>query len=96
MQDIRQAIRRKQAQQAQLAKEIDLLHQAEEKLREIAPLLADNEEDEENAVLAEVDEEIGQPASPATKSAAASAGSPASADQPESGKTARPLALRWP
>ena len=73
MQDVGQVLRRKRAQQAQLAKEIELLQTVEEKLREVAPLLADSED--ENAVLAEVDEEIGQSASPASKSAAASAGS---------------------
>ena len=56
MQDVGQVLRRKRAQQAQLAKEIELLQTVEEKLREVAPLLADSED--ENPVLAEVDEEI--------------------------------------
>jgi hypothetical protein len=94
MQDVGQVLRRKRAQQAQLAKEIELLQTVEEKLREVAPLLADSED--ENAVLAEVDEEIGQPASPASKSAAASAGSQSTQAQSESGQATRPLALRWP
>jgi hypothetical protein len=94
MQDIGQVLRRKRAQQAQLAKEIELLQTVEEKLREVAPLLADSED--ENAVLAEVDEEIGQPASPASKSSAASAGSQSTQAQSESGQATRPLALRWP
>jgi hypothetical protein len=94
MQDVGQVLRRKRAQQAQLAKEIELLQLVEEKLREVAPLLADSED--ENAVLAEVDEEIGQSASPAAKSMAASAGSQSSAAPPESGQSTRPLALRWP
>jgi len=94
MQDIRQVIRRKQAQQAQLSKEIELLLQAEEKLREIAPLLADGEEDD-NAVLAEVDEEMGQPTS-AAKAAAAPAGSDAAVSKSVSATAGRPLALRWP
>jgi cell shape-determining protein MreC len=94
MQDVGQVLRRKRAQQAQLAKEIELLQTVEEKLREVAPLLADSED--ENAVLAEVDEEIGQSASPAAKSAAASVGSQSSATPSESGQSTRPLALRWP
>jgi hypothetical protein len=94
MQDIGQVLRRKRAQQAQLAKEIELLQTVEEKLREVAPLLADSED--ENAVLAEVDEEVGQPASPASKSSAASAGSQSTQVQSESGQATRPLALRWP
>jgi DNA-binding protein H-NS len=95
MQDIRQVIRRKQAQQAQLSKEIELLQQVEEKLREVAPLLADSEEDE-NAVLGEVDEEIGQSRNLAAKAASASAGSEAAVAQSEPAMPARPLALRWP
>ena len=93
MQDIRLVIRRKQAQQAQLSKEIELLQQVEEKLREVAPLLADSEEDD-NSVLGEVDEEVGQ--SQNAKAAAASAGSEVPAAQPDSSATARPVALRWP
>jgi hypothetical protein len=92
MQDIRLVIRRKQAQQAQLSKEIELLQQVEEKLREVAPLLADSEEDD-NSVLGEVDEEVGQ--SQSAKAAAASAGSEAPTAQPDSSAT-RPVALRWP
>jgi hypothetical protein len=95
MQDIRLVIRRKQAQQAQLSKEIELLQQVEEKLREVAPLLADSEEDD-NSVLGEVDEEVGQSQNAAAKAAAASAGSEAPAAQPDSSATARPVALRWP
>jgi len=94
MQDIGQVLRRKRAQQAQLAKEIELLQTVEEKLREVAPLLADSED--ENAVLAEVDEEITPSASPASKSAAASAGSQSTAAASETGQATRPLALRWP
>jgi hypothetical protein len=94
MQEVGQVLRRKRAQQAQLAKEIELLQTVEEKLREVAPLLADSED--ESAVLAEVDEEIGHSASPASKSLAASAGSPSPAAPSESGQPTRPLALRWP
>ena len=94
MQEVGQVLRRKRAQAAQLAKEIELLQTVEEKLREVAPLLADSED--ESAVLAEVDEEIGQSAGPASKSLAASAGSPSPAAPSESGQPTRPLALRWP
>jgi hypothetical protein len=89
MQDIRQVLRRKRAQHAQLAKEIQILEQAEETLREVAPLLADGDEDE-SALLAEVEDDV-QPLASNAKAAAASAGSPSS--QPES--ASRP-ALRWP
>ena len=53
MKDIFEVLRQKQAQQAQLAKEIELLQQAADKLREVAPLLGGSEED---SVLGEVDE----------------------------------------
>ena len=66
MKDIHEVLRRKQAKYAQLGKQIEMLQQAAEKLREVAPLLADTEDDEA-AVLSEVDE-------PQAKAASASAG----------------------
>jgi hypothetical protein len=96
MREIRQALRRKQAQYAQLAKEIALLQEAEEKLREIAPLLGDSDEDDESALLVEVEDELGQAGGPAVKAASAAAGGAAPANQPGSGKSNRPVALRWP
>jgi hypothetical protein len=92
MLDIHKVIRRKQAQHAQLAKEIELLQQAADKLREVAPLLAEADEDD-SAVLAEVDEEIAQPRV-ASMAAAASAGSTASPAEPAN--PSRPMAPRWP
>jgi len=65
MKDIHEVLRRKQARYAQLTKEIEMLQQAADKLREVAPLLADTDDDA--AVLAEVDEQ------PQTKAAAAGA-----------------------
>lgn len=85
MKDIHEVLRRKQAKYAQLGKQIEALQQAAEKLREVAPLLADSEEDDA-AVLAEVEEP-----SAGAKAAAASAGASAA-----SGKPARPSAPRWP
>ena len=55
MKDIHEVLRRKQAKYAQLSKQIEALQQAAEKLREVAPLLAENE-DEESSVLGEVEE----------------------------------------
>lgn len=46
MKDIHEVLRRKQAKYAQLAKQIEALQQAAEKLREVAPLLADNDDDD--------------------------------------------------
>ena len=51
MKDIHEVLRRKQAKYAQLSKQIEALQQAAEKLREVAPLLAENEDDD-SSVLA--------------------------------------------
>ena len=45
MKDIHEVLRSKQAQQAKLAKEIELLQQAADKLREVAHLMGDSEDD---------------------------------------------------
>ena len=86
MKDIHEVLRRKQARYAQLAKQIEALQQAAEKLREVAPLLAENEEDD-NVVLAEMDDDS-TPSQP-TKASAASASS-------GTAKTGRGVAPRWP
>jgi len=88
MKDIHEVLRQKQAKYAQLGKQIEMLQQAAEKLREVAPLLAESD-DEDNAVLAEVDESSTQSDAMAAK---AGAGSSASA----SAKPPRPTAPRWP
>ena len=84
MKDIHEVLRRKQAQYAQLGKQIEMLQQAAEKLREVAPLLADTEDD--SAVLAEVDDEN-------SAAMAAKAGAPSSSAQ---AKPARSTTPRWP
>lgn len=88
MKDIHEVLRRKQAKYAQLAKQIEALQQAAEKLREVAPLLAENEEDD-NVVLAEMDDDAAQPTAMAAKAAASSAA-------PAPAKSSRPVAPRWP
>ena len=85
MKDIHEVLRRKQAQHALLGKQIEMLQQAADKLREVAPLLAENDE-EETAVLTEVSEENG-------KSMAAAAGAQASGSTGKSGRNVTP---RWP
>jgi prefoldin subunit 5 len=85
MKDIHEVLRRKQAQYALLGKQIEMLQQAADKLREVAPLLAENDEDE-SAVLAEVSED-------GSKSMAASAGANSSTGPGKSGRNATP---RWP
>jgi TolA-binding protein len=85
MKDIHEVLRRKQAQHAQLGKQIEMLQQAAEKLREVAPLLADNENEDDSAVLAEVDEEN-------SGAMAAKAGAQSST----AAKPARGTTPRWP
>jgi len=84
MKDIHEVLRRKQARYQQLAKQIEMLQQAAEKLREVAPLLAESDEDD-SAILAEVEEET----RPMAKAASA-----APAAQPAPAK--RGVAPRWP
>jgi len=86
MKDIHEVLRQKQAKYAQLGKQIEMLQQAAEKLREVAPLLAENDDDD-SAILMEVDE-----ASPDAEAAAAKAGAGAGG----SGAKSKPTAPRWP
>ncbi|MFZ0805491.1 MAG: hypothetical protein WAN03_04885 [Candidatus Sulfotelmatobacter sp.] len=88
MKDIHEVLRQKQAKYAQLGKQIEMLQQAAEKLREVAPLLAESD-DEDNAVLAEVEEGSSQSEAMAAK-AGASAGSSAPS------RPLRASAPRWP
>ncbi len=88
MKDIHEVLRQKQAKYAQLGKQIEMLQQAAEKLREVAPLLAESDE-EDNVVLAEVDDAGTQTDAMAAKAGASGGGSSAS-------KAARPAAPRWP
>jgi indole-3-glycerol phosphate synthase len=88
MKDIHEVLRQKQTKYAQLGKQIEMLQQAAEKLREVAPLLAENDDDD-NTVLMEVDE-----SSPSSEALAAKAGAAGSAGS--GSKAARPTAPRWP
>lgn len=86
MKDIHEVLRQKQAKYAQLGKQIEMLQQAAEKLREVAPLLAEND-DEDNAVLSEVvDDASAQSDAMSAKAGASGA----------SAKATRPSAPRWP
>jgi hypothetical protein len=87
MKDIHEVLRQKQTKYAQLGKQIEMLQQAAEKLREVAPLLAEND-DEDNSVLMEVDEAVGGSEGTAKAAAAGSSGT--------ASKAARPTAPRWP
>ena len=87
MQDIHEVLRRKQAQYAQLAKQIEALQAAADKLREVAPLLADGEEEGGAMVLDESGEENRSMSARATAA-------PASA--PATKVPARGTAPRWP
>jgi hypothetical protein len=85
MKDIHEVLRQKQTKYVQLGKQIEMLQQAAEKLREVAPLLAEND-DEDNAVLTDVDD-----ASDAMSAKAGAGASGATAP-----KAVRPTAPRWP
>lgn len=87
MKDIHEVLRQKQAKYAQLGKQIEMLQQAAEKLREVAPLLAETDE-EDSVVLADVDE--------ASLTADAMAAKAGASGNPASSKGARPTAPRWP
>jgi hypothetical protein len=88
MKDIHEVLRQKQAKYAQLGKQIEMLQQAAEKLREVAPLLAENDDDDA-AILADLDE----PTPAAAKAAAAHAPAPS---QPSVAKPISRVAPRWP
>ena len=88
MKDIHEVLRKKQARYAQLAKQIEMLQQAAEKLREVAPLLSENDDDD-SAILAEVDDDIVQPSAMAAKAASATSNTQAAPAKPV-------RAPRWP
>jgi hypothetical protein len=90
MKDIHEVLRRKQAKYAQLGKQIEMLQQVADKLREVAPLLAENDDDE-SAIL-DADEPLAAP--PKTNAAVASAPSanPSSPAKPAQ----RNVSPRWP
>jgi len=85
MKDIHEVLRRKQAQYAQLGKQIEMLQQAAEKLREVAPLLAEVESEDDAAVLSEVEDEN-------SNAMAAKAGAQTSAPAAKPARTTP----RWP
>jgi len=87
MKDIHEVLRQKQAKYAQLGKQIEMLQQAAEKLREVAPLLAESDE-EDNVVLGDVDEAVAEGDAMAAKASAGSGGN--------ASKSSRPAAPRWP
>jgi hypothetical protein len=88
MKDIHEVLRQKQTKYAQLGKQIEMLQQAAEKLREVAPLLAENDE-EDNTVLIESDEVSSHSDAMAAGVGAGSSGATVS-------KGIRPTAPRWP
>lgn len=93
MKDIHEVLRRKQAKYAQLGKEIEMLQQAADKLREVAPLLAEN--DDEDASILDADEPLHAPA-PAPASAKPAAAAANASAQPAAKPAARTAAPRWP
>lgn len=90
MKDIHEVLRRKQAKYAQLAKQIEALQQAADKLREVAPLLADNDDDDA-VVLTEMEEDKSQANAMSAKAAAGTGNASQNSTKP-----ARGVAPRWP
>ncbi|MGB9233374.1 MAG: hypothetical protein WCC04_03110 [Terriglobales bacterium] len=84
MKDIHEVLRHKQAQYTQLGKQIEMLQQAAEKLREVAPLLAENESEDDTAVLAEVEDDNAMAAKAGAQSASTAS------------KPGRSMTPRWP
>jgi hypothetical protein len=87
MKDIHEVLRRKQAKYAQLGKQIEMLQQAADKLREVAPLLNDNDDDDV-AILGELDD--------AAPTAARAAAASAQAQPAPAKPVVRTVAPRWP
>jgi uncharacterized protein YlxW (UPF0749 family) len=85
MKDIHEVLRQKQAQYAQLSKQIEALQAAADKLREVAPLLSELEEDGAALVLNDAEE------APRAVAARAAAGAAPAAKAP--GRATTP---RWP
>jgi hypothetical protein len=85
MKDIHEVLRRKQAQYAQLSKQIEALQAAADKLREVAPLLSEGDEEAPALDLNDGDEQ--------DRMAARAAAGPASAPAPKPARTSAP---RWP
>ena len=87
MKDIHEVLRRKQAKYAQLGKQIEMLQQAAEKLREVAPLLTDSDDDD-MAILADADEPMA--------AAARATSAPAQSQSASAKPVVRTVAPRWP
>jgi hypothetical protein len=86
MKDIHDVLRRKQGQYAQLGKQIQMLQEAAEKLREVAPLLAETGDEDDSVVLADAEEDN-------SRAMGAHAGAPSSLGAANPGRSATP---RWP
>ncbi len=91
MQDIHEVLRRKQAQHAELGRQIEALQSAAETLRAVAPLLEDSHDSD--AKLGNLGE-----ASTPPMARSAAAGASASSAPPQSPKpaAARTTVPRWP
>jgi hypothetical protein len=95
MKDIHEVLRRKQAQYAQLGKQIEALQAAAESLRSVEALLAEDGDDFAEPAPSVPASEEHAPAY-AAKAAAASTSAGPTAPQPTTVKPGRPVAPRWP
>ena len=90
MKDIHEVLRRKQAKYAQLGKQIEMLQQVADKLREVAPLLSENDDDESS--ILDADEPVAAP----PKSNAAVASAPTTNQSSPAKPAQRNVSPRWP
>jgi hypothetical protein len=91
MKDIHEVLRQKQAQYAQISKQIEALQAAAEKLREVAPLLSESDDDGSTLVLNDTNDTDDAPRPVGTKAAAATATAAPAMKAPARGTTPR-----WP
>jgi hypothetical protein len=92
MKDIHEVLRRKQAQYAELGKQIEALQGAAETLKSVASLLSDETDAQGGATSGEFTAPSPVPA----RAAAASASSGASSAAPKAAAPARTTVPRWP
>jgi hypothetical protein len=100
MKDIHEVLRRKQAKYAQLGKQIEALQQVAEKLREVAPLLSENDDEDDNVVLAAPEEEPRQAMAARASAMPAAPANPAAQPANTAAAPAKPatrgVVPRWP
>lgn len=91
MQDIHEVLRRKQAQHAELGRQIEALQSAAETLRAVAPLLEDSHDND--AKLGNFGEASAPPMAKSAAAGASASSAPSPSPKPVAARTTVP---RWP